>query len=72
MKLTKIPRNIFQTWETKDISEDFLTLTQTWKKMNPNYAYFLYDDNDCVSFIKKHYDYRFNHKDENGSKRVPF
>ena len=58
MKLTKIPRNIFQTWETKDISEDFLTLTQTWKKMNPNYAYFLYDDNDCVSFIKKHYDIR--------------
>jgi hypothetical protein len=23
MKLTKIPRNIFQTWETKDISDGF-------------------------------------------------
>jgi mannosyltransferase OCH1-like enzyme len=58
MKLTKIPRNIFQTWETKDISEDFLALTQTWKTRNPNYAYFLYDDNDCLSFIKKHFDIR--------------
>lgn len=56
MKLTKIPRNIFQTWETKDISPDFLSLTQTWREKNPNYAYFLYDDNDCISFIKKHFD----------------
>jgi hypothetical protein len=56
MKLSKIPRNIFQTWETKDMSHDFLSLTQTWRDKNPNYAYFMYDDNDRITFIKKHFD----------------
>ena len=56
MKLHKIPRNIFQTWETKNILPDFLSITQTWRDKNPNYAYFLYDDNDRILFIKKHFD----------------
>jgi len=55
MKLTKIPRNIFQTWETKDISDGFKSLIQTWREKNPNYAYFLYDDNERITFIKKHF-----------------
>ena len=41
--LIKIPRNIFQTWETKNLSTGFKSLTQSWKDNNPNYAYFLYD-----------------------------
>jgi hypothetical protein len=49
MKLTKIPRNIFQTWETKDISDGFKWLTQTWWEKNANYAYFLrLGVNDCL------------------------
>ena len=56
MNLTKIPRNIFQTWETKNISEEFKQLSNTWIAQNPNYAYFLYDDKDCLQFIKKHFD----------------
>lgn len=56
MKLTKIPRNIFQTWETKDISDGFKSLTQTWREKNVNYAYFLYDNNERISFIKKHFE----------------
>ena len=56
MRLTKIPRNIFQTWETKDILPEFLSITQSWKEKNPTYAYFLYDNNDRISFIKKHFD----------------
>jgi len=56
MNLIKIPRNIFQTWETKDLSDGFKLLTQTWKDKNTNYSYFLFDNNDCIDFIKKHFD----------------
>jgi len=55
MKLTKIPRNIFQTWGSKDFSDGFKFLTQSWKEKNLNYAYFLFDDNDCENFIKKNF-----------------
>jgi len=55
MKLTKIPRNIFQTWSTKNISSELKNIAETWITHNPNYAYFLYDDNDCEEFIKKHF-----------------
>ena len=54
--LIKIPRNIFQTWETKELSSGFKYLTQTWIDKNPNYAYFLYDDSERKEFIKKHFD----------------
>ena len=54
-KLIKIPRNIFQTWSTKNISTDLKKITETWTTKNPNYAYFLYDDNECNNFIKKHF-----------------
>ena len=45
VKPIKIPRNIFQTWSTKNISADLKKITETWTIKNPNYAYFLYDDN---------------------------
>ena len=56
--LIKIPRNIFQTWSTKNISAEFNSLSETWTNLNPNYAYFLYDDYLCDEFIKKHFDNR--------------
>ncbi len=55
MKLTKIPRNLFQTWTTKQISNNFNILSQTWREQNPHYAYFLYDDEDCEKFIKTNF-----------------
>ena len=54
--LIKIPRNIFQTWKTKNFSHNLKNLTDTWINHNPNYAYFLFDDNDCELFIKKHFE----------------
>lgn len=56
MKLTKIPRNIFQTWSTKNISDSFRELTQSWINNNKNYSYFLFDDKYCEDFIKKNFD----------------
>lgn len=58
MNLIKIPRNIFQTWETKKLSDGFNSLTESWRQKNPNYAYFLYDNDDREQFIKKHFDLR--------------
>jgi len=55
MKLIKIPRNIFQTWQTKTISPELKQITQSWINHNPSYAYFFYDDDDCEKFIKKHF-----------------
>jgi hypothetical protein len=56
--LIKIPRNIFQTWKSKNLSSEFKSLSQTWIDKNPNYSYFLYDDSDCEKFIKKYFDIR--------------
>jgi hypothetical protein len=52
----KIPKNIFQTWKTKDISDGFKSLTNTWKENNPDYTYFLFDNNDCDEFIKTNFE----------------
>jgi len=54
--MSKIPRQIFQTWKTKEISNDFQKLPTTWISKNVGYNYFLYDDHDCEQFIRKHFD----------------
>ena len=46
-----IPKNIFQTWQTKDITDGFKMLIDSWKNNNPNYEYYLYDDINCREFI---------------------
>jgi DNA gyrase/topoisomerase IV subunit A len=57
----KIPLKIFQTWETKKLSDGFNSLTESWRQKNPNYAYFLYDKDDrikkysCVNDILKEF-----------------
>jgi hypothetical protein len=56
MNLIKIPRNIFQTWGTKQVSPEFKQIIQTWSDNNPNYAYFLFDNIDCEEFIKANFD----------------
>lgn len=57
-KIPKIPKKIFQTWETTNISHDFQKVIDQWKILNPEYEYFLYDNNDCEQFIKDNFDER--------------
>ena len=52
----KIPYNLFQTWSTKNISKDLQKIIDTWKYFNPEYTYYLYDDNECKEFIKNNFD----------------
>lgn len=54
--MSKIPKKIFQTWETKDISNGFQQIVDFWKIMNPNYEYCFYDKNDRDIFIKENFD----------------
>ena len=50
-----IPPNIFQTWHSKNIPPLMAKSIQNIRLLNPNFKYFLYDDNDCREFIKNHF-----------------
>ena len=51
----KVPRIIFQTWETKDFSPEFQAIVDKWKELNPSYKYFLYDRSEREEFIRTHF-----------------
>ena len=50
-----IPRIIFQTWETNSFSPEFQNLIDTWKEINPEYEYFLYNNEEREEFIRVYY-----------------
>lgn len=56
--LVKIPKKMFQTWKTKDLSDIVTVLSNSWKKKNPEYDYYLFDDSDCDEYIKLNFDPR--------------
>ena len=53
--LQVIPKNIFQTWETKKLSPEFQKIVDTWIINNPEYSYQLYSGNDRELFIKENF-----------------
>jgi mannosyltransferase OCH1-like enzyme len=54
-KPSVVPMKLFQTWYTKELPPKMQENVQNIKKQTPALEYFLYDDNDCVTFIKKHF-----------------
>jgi len=50
-----IPKTIYQTWYTKNVSEDMANVITVLKDLNPDYQYRLYDDSDCEEYIGKEY-----------------
>ena len=50
-----IPKIIHQTWKSKDLTPYFKKASNSWKRMNPNYTYRFYDDQDCLKFVTEHY-----------------
>jgi len=56
MKRTVIPKNIFQTWKTKNLTGDMKKTVDRIKELNPTYRHFLFDDTECRYFIKDNYD----------------
>lgn len=51
----RIPRLIFQSWKTNNVKEDVCNNLLVWSKMNPEYDYFLFDDEAVDNFIRLEY-----------------
>lgn len=47
-----IPKQIFMTYKTKNIPDKVIA---NWKKLNPDYSVLLYDDKDCIEFLRTHF-----------------
>jgi mannosyltransferase OCH1-like enzyme len=52
----KIPKIIFQTWKTHHLETELLNSVLSIKEKNPEYDYFLYDDDECEEFIRTNFD----------------
>lgn len=50
-----IEKNIFQSWYTKDLHPLVQTKIDSFKKLNPEYTYYLYNDNDMDVFVNEHF-----------------
>ena len=50
-----IEKNIFQSWWTKDLHPLFKKRIDYFKEMNPEFTYYLYDDNDMDNFVNNHF-----------------
>lgn len=51
-----IPLNIFQTWHTKKLPKKMNKSVNFIKDNNPAFKHYLFDDEDCRSFIKNNFD----------------
>jgi mannosyltransferase OCH1-like enzyme len=56
MRKAVIPFNIYQTWSTKNLPPYMQKCVNKIRRENPEFNYFLYDDNDCREFIKTNFD----------------
>jgi len=50
-----IPKKIFQTWTTHQISSELQSIIDTWKNINPEYEYKMYDNQESEHFIKEYF-----------------
>ena len=50
-----IPKNIFQSWFTKDLHPVIQAKIDEMKKLNPDYNHTIYTDEDMDNFVKEHY-----------------
>ncbi len=50
-----IPLNIFQTWHSKELPPMMKEYTELLQHINPEFKYYLFDDNDCIEFIKNNF-----------------
>ena len=50
-----IQKNIFQSWHTKELHPLIQEKIDVIQKLNPEYSYHLYNDNDMDIFVNEHY-----------------
>lgn len=51
-----VPLKIYQTWFSKELPEHIKKSVEKLKTENPEFEYFLFDDNDCREFISSHFE----------------
>lgn len=54
--ISDIPFNIFQTWHTKQLPKHMAKCVESLKLDNPEFTYYLFDDNDCLSFLRDNFE----------------
>ena len=52
---TKIPKYVFQTWKNKLLTKEMKVNILKFKNQPKDFTFFLYDDEMCIDFLKKHY-----------------
>jgi hypothetical protein len=52
-----IPLKVYQTWHTHDLPNHMKKVIEHNKKINPEFEFIIYDDNDCREFIIKYFDF---------------
>ena len=51
-----IPLNLYTCWHTKDLPPLLKNTYEILMKENPEFNHYLYDENDCIDFIRNHFD----------------
>lgn len=54
-----IPKRIFQTWKTKNLSPELQANVDRLKSKNPTYEYTLFDDDDCRKYLLDNFGERY-------------
>jgi len=52
----KVPLNLYQTWNSKELPPKMKACVQKLIKQNPEFKYTLYDDDDCIQLIQDHFE----------------
>jgi len=52
---TVIPKKLFQTWHTRELPPSMINAVNKIKTDNPELEYYLFDEDDCLQFIKHHF-----------------
>ena len=60
-----VPLDIYQTWHSKDLPPGMMKSIIQLRKDNPEFAYHLFDDNDCKNFIKDNFNIKVYEAFEN-------
>eukprot|EP00494_Astrolonche_serrata_P002869 UN02875 len=50
-----IPKNVFQTYESKDLSNEHRITMSTWQRLNPEYNFHFYTDNERRKFLQNNF-----------------
>lgn len=55
-----IPKRIIQTWKTKEIPREFRSYHKRLRKLNPDYEFLLFTDEEVIDFVENEYPQYFD------------